>query len=508
MKNFLKVLGVIALFAVIGFTMTACDNGTDTTAGPQTVTYRGTDDDGSEYTLEITEGSYKLTVTPTSGQPKISSGTVTKSGDEFTLTPSGADPEDAFTVEINASGGIESMSGTITFTDGETQEAPEEITPPVAVSWTGLTANGEANSITTWELTLTFDSDPTTLAIGDITVTGATKGTLSGSGTTRTLAISNVTVAEGRNVTVKISNPAGYTITPSSKSVAIHKGGGSGGPVGPPAMPSGIFTVTGIPSQYNGMYAIFEEVGASSSSGDGEPVESDHVGLGGFQSVNMSTGVFTLVQIVNGSVSLPMWTGNFDTQQVVRYYGFDTVAGVLYIANSATPNMETTQPLAIRFWESITFSNGSATKTWASGIDFGDIPDGPGGPSAGTFTVTGIPSEYNGKYAFFAGGGLNDEALVAGCQSLIVEQQAYICVQITNGSVSLPMWSIDVYTEQFGRYSGNDIVEGGLYITNSATAAEIDDIENGCYWESITFSNGNATETWGNADSYYLDDDW
>jgi len=95
------------------------------------------------------------------------------------------------------------------------------------ISWTGLTANGTANSVTTTELTLTFNKDPEGLSISDVTVTGATKGTLSSSGATRTLTISNITVAQGENVTVALADPEGYAITPSTQTVAINKGSGS-----------------------------------------------------------------------------------------------------------------------------------------------------------------------------------------------------------------------------------------------------------------------------------------
>jgi hypothetical protein len=91
------------------------------------------------------------------------------------------------------------------------------------VTLKNLTANGAANITDTTQLTLTFSADPTTLKVGNITVTGATKGALTGTGTIRTLAISNITVGEGQNVTVAIANPAGFSITPTSKTVAIHK---------------------------------------------------------------------------------------------------------------------------------------------------------------------------------------------------------------------------------------------------------------------------------------------
>jgi hypothetical protein len=68
-------------------------------------------------------------------------------------------------------------------------------------------------------LTLTFSADPTTLTADDITVTGATKGALSGTGTTRTLAISNITVANGETVSVAITSP----ITGSPQTAVVYK---------------------------------------------------------------------------------------------------------------------------------------------------------------------------------------------------------------------------------------------------------------------------------------------
>jgi uncharacterized repeat protein (TIGR02543 family) len=92
----------------------------------------------------------------------------------------------------------------------------------VNVAFTGLTANGMSGSVTTTVLTLSFDVDPSSLAADDITVSGATKGTLSGTGTTRTLGISAITVVNGPNVTVALASPAGFSITPSSRTVAVY----------------------------------------------------------------------------------------------------------------------------------------------------------------------------------------------------------------------------------------------------------------------------------------------
>jgi len=104
-----------------------------------------------------------------------------------------------------------------------------QLPPATPVIWTGLTANGTSNATTTTELTLTFDVDPTTLTADDITVTGAAKGALTGTGTTRTLSISNITVANGESITVEIASPTGYAITPASSTVNVYKASSSGG---------------------------------------------------------------------------------------------------------------------------------------------------------------------------------------------------------------------------------------------------------------------------------------
>ncbi len=100
----------------------------------------------------------------------------------------------------------------------ETPGEPSAVVFQSAVQWGGT--SGTADST---ELTLSFDSDPTTLAGEDITVTGATKGKLSGSGTNRTLAISNMTVDNGQTVSVAIKSPSGYSIISSPQTAVIYR---------------------------------------------------------------------------------------------------------------------------------------------------------------------------------------------------------------------------------------------------------------------------------------------
>jgi len=104
-----------------------------------------------------------------------------------------------------------------------TINVPSAIPTSIPVVWSSLSANGKSGLITTNELTLVFDVNPTALTAAHITVSGAAKGVLTGTGKVRKLTISNVTVANGMNVTVQIDNPSGFTIAPSSKTVAIIK---------------------------------------------------------------------------------------------------------------------------------------------------------------------------------------------------------------------------------------------------------------------------------------------
>ncbi len=84
-------------------------------------------------------------------------------------------------------------------------------------------SGGTSSTADSTGLTLTFSVDPTTLAASDITVTGATKGVLSGTGTTRSLVISAITVGNGETVSVAIASPSGFSISGSPKTAVVYK---------------------------------------------------------------------------------------------------------------------------------------------------------------------------------------------------------------------------------------------------------------------------------------------
>ena len=205
----LRLLAIIAIVAVIGFSMTACelpdDEDNNSAPTPQTVTYSGTAN-GETYTLIITENtngrytakngdSYVLTV-----GTKKSTGTVTVNGSTLTLAPSSSGAS-AFTVTVSSSG-ITAMSGTITFDDGATQEAPATVTPtpppttgnPLEGTWleeggTTMTIAGNTITITSADEEL-FGSGTFTVNNNTITV-NFTEGEEAGSTYNGTFSLSN-----------------------------------------------------------------------------------------------------------------------------------------------------------------------------------------------------------------------------------------------------------------------------------------------------------------------------
>lgn len=96
--------------------------------------------------------------------------------------------------------------------------------PDVDVTFEGVIENGgSSGTANSTSLVLTFDVDPTTLTADNITVTGATKGTLTDNGLTKSLAISNITVANGATVFVTVTSPAGYAITGSPQTAVVYR---------------------------------------------------------------------------------------------------------------------------------------------------------------------------------------------------------------------------------------------------------------------------------------------
>jgi hypothetical protein len=122
----------------------------------------------------------------------------------------------------------------------------------------------------------------------------------------------------------------------------------------------------------------------------------------------------------------------------------------------------------------------------------------------GTFTLTGIPSQYNGKYVFIVGECRAGELL--GCVSYNIETEDITLPRISNGRVSIPMWLYNDSTDSLSRYSGNHTAEIEIIIFTSANANDPNsDMIAGIYFEAVVFSNGNATKSWREAEDFWED---
>jgi hypothetical protein len=147
---------------------------------------------------------------------------------------------------------------------GSPQQTMIHVVPPRrAVEFKALAANGTAGTVTTTQLTLTFDKEIAGLKASDITLNAETTGALSGSGPAYTLGISGIT-AEG-NITV-IVQKTGYSISPASKTVQVYmKTGVLAGAANMPSIKAK-FGVTatgtaGVAAAFNELHAYIQKGG-------------------------------------------------------------------------------------------------------------------------------------------------------------------------------------------------------------------------------------------------------
>jgi hypothetical protein len=137
------------------------------------------------------------------------------------------------------------------------------------------------------------------------------------------------------------------------------------------------------------------------------------------------------------------------------------------------------------------------------GGSWGEAVPGPGpNPDTGngTFTLTNIPSEHNGKYAWT--NAANNEISLIGIQSYNFTTDTFTFSLISNGQVSIPMW-VPKYVENTERYSGNDTLWVELHIFQNGNFFSVGDII--VQFDAVTFSNGSATKSWNDADEIWWD---
>ncbi|MDR2904564.1 MAG: hypothetical protein LBU73_01215 [Helicobacteraceae bacterium] len=104
----------------------------------------------------------------------------------------------------------------------------------------------------------------------------------------------------------------------------------------------------------------------------------------------------------------------------------------------------------------------------------------------GTFTLTGIPSEYNGKYALILAN--IPRNVLRGHEDAKSEN-----TPISNGRVTFPLWIANTGN----RYSGNDAATNlivAIYLSEKTKWGEIE--LDSVTFPSVPFTNGSATKTW------------
>jgi hypothetical protein len=124
----------------------------------------------------------------------------------------------------------------------------------------------------------------------------------------------------------------------------------------------GTFTLTGIPAEYNGKYAMLWG-------------ESQF----GIANINPTTLSGTLPQIANGSVNLPMWImiGSEEAPSLARYSGNDTIdIEILIYTESDYDWYEFMEEIGGRQFASVTFSGGNAARVWSVGTELGKGEEG------------------------------------------------------------------------------------------------------------------------------------
>jgi len=226
MKNIIKLLGIIALAVIIGFSMAACDDKDDgdssITATLNSVTANGS---ATQTTTQLTltfdkaiNGFSAADIT-LSGVSGVNKGALSGSN-PYTLLISGFTSGGTLNVAVVKSG--YTINGSPKTVAVYYSSGIDNITATLS----SVTANGSPTQTTT-QLTLTFDNAISGLTATDITlsgVDGVSKGTLSGSNP-YTLPISGFTSGGTLNVAVAKSR---YTINGSPKNVSIYYSGGSG----------------------------------------------------------------------------------------------------------------------------------------------------------------------------------------------------------------------------------------------------------------------------------------
>jgi hypothetical protein len=123
---------------------------------------------------------------------------------------------------------------------------------------------------------------------------------------------------------------------------------------------------------------------------------------------------------------------------------------------------------------------------------------GIGSMGGGGFTLTDIPSQYNGKYAALAGANLKNTKLAyVGYQSFNGKDKNSLC-RISGGSVIIPVWTVEG-SSKINKYSGSDtltMVTVSIYDSEKQAKEDPQNPAAVNIFMSVDFSKGSAAASW------------
>jgi len=125
----------------------------------------------------------------------------------------------------------------------------------------------------------------------------------------------------------------------------------------------------------------------------------------------------------------------------------------------------------------------------------GDDDDDNGGGGGGTFTLTNIPSEYNGKYMHIT---FEDDAGGLFYGNMESDLPTTFVLSISNGRASIPLWEGADDGVGFQRYTRTVTASCECDILGSKFGSPLIHFE----FYSISFKNGNATKSWNDIDKF------
>jgi len=130
----------------------------------------------------------------------------------------------------------------------------------------------------------------------------------------------------------------------------------------------------------------------------------------------------------------------------------------------------------------------------AIGFSMAACDDGSGGGgnggSGGTFTITNIPSQYNGKYVSLQGHNINETVGIFG-----YDPGNATYPKISGGKVSIPLWTLNS-SATIVRYSGSDTFNLAIFIVENSSGAGSGTTLHAGTISSVKVSNGSGTTSY------------